>query len=382
MARALISSGLMVASAGTPAHAGAWSIAGQGQIGGSYDDNVRLSTVNKITDWSGVADVSAALSYQDEAFLLRLNPRLLVVQYDAARAFNRTEQYLTLQLQKTTETGSHSLSVSGTQDTTLTSELGLTGLSEVNKKHRVASVTVGSSWSLTERVDVGAQLYASASRYLDAQQTGLIDYNYGSALISASYDWTTRSRFTLQASAGQLQVPDIASYDKVNLSATLGYRVQLAPRWRAELSLGPSQIRTAGQAANGSVYNASLTHEAELTSLNLAVSKDVTPNGFGLLSRREQIRLGLTRTLSERWVTDWSAAVIRNQNVLPAGSVAQQAVTYADLTGSLRWRITPTWGMALSAGYTRQRISSLQPAAERQQAALNVTWNGLARPLN
>lgn len=382
MARILMSSGLIAATASPVAQAGVWNIAGQGSVGANYDDNVRLSSSNQVADWSGVADASGTLSYQDDAFLFQVNPRVLTARYDVEHAFNRTEEYLTLLVQKTTETGGSSVSLSGTQDTTLTSEPGFTGLSDVNKKHRVGSVTVANSWNLTERMVASTQVYASANRYLDAQLTGLVDYNYGSGVVSASYDWTERSSFTLQASIGKLQVPDIAAYDKVNMSVTLGYRVHFANKWNAELSFGPSKIRTEGRSDTGTVYNASLIHDAELTHINLSVDRDVTPNGYGLLSRREQLRFGLTRELSARWVTDWSATVSRNQNVLPAGGIAQDAVNYADVTGNLGWRMTPTWSVALVAGYTRQRISNVQLAAERQHIALNLTWNGLVRPLH
>lgn len=382
MARILMSSGLIAATAAPVAQAGVWNVVGQGSLGVNYDDNVRLSSSNQVADWSGVADASGSLSYQDDAFLFQVSPRVLAARYDVEHTSNRTEEYLTLLAQKTTETGNASVSLSGTQDTTLTSELGLTGLSDVNKKHRVGSVTMENSWNLTERIVASTQVYASASRYLDAQLTGLVDYNYGSGVVSASYDWTERSSFTLQASAGKLQVPDIEAYDKVNLSVTLGYRARLASQWNVALSFGPSKIRTEGRTDTGTVYNASLTHDAELMHINLSVNRDVTPNGFGLLSRREQIRLGLTRELGARWVTDWSATVSRNQNVLPAGGIAQDAVTYADVTGNLGWRMTPTWGVALVAGYTRQRVGGSQLTAERQHAALNFTWNGLVRPLN
>ena len=381
MARILMSSGLMVAGTSTVAHAGVWNVAGQGSIGASHDDNVRLSTQNPIADWSGIADVAGVLSYQDDAVLFSATPRLLAIRYDLDRAYNRTEQYLTLQAQKTTETGSSNLSLSGTQDTTLTSEPGLTGLAEVNKQRRLAALTVGGARNLSERFALNGQLSASASRYVDAQQTGLIDYDYGSAQFSTSYAITARSRLTLQLSAGALQVPDNESYDKVNMAATLGYRLQLAPRWRVNVSAGPSQIRTRDRDQTGEVYDATLTHDAELTSFNLSISKDVTPNGFGLFSRREQLRLSATRSLGERWAVDGSAALVRNRNVLSDLDVEQAAVNYTDLTGSVRWRITPTWDIRFSAGYARQRVGDTLPA-ERQYTALNINWNGQVRALH
>jgi hypothetical protein len=351
-------------------------------VGGSYDDNVRLSNSAPVADHQFVADASGMLAYQDDAYSFRVSPRVLAVRYDNDKTLDRTEPSLLLQGTQSTETGETSLSFSGTQDTTLTSELGLTGLSDVNKRHRLGSLTIARSWSAAERVSVGTQLFASASRYLDAEFTGLVDYNYGSAVLNTSYDWTERSTVTVQASIGKLQVPDVAAYDKTNLAATLGYRVQLAPRWLAELSVGPSLIRTRGRAETGSVYNVSIKRNAEVATIDLSLTRDVTPNGLGLLSRRDQAHLGFTRTLTERWVTDWSATWIRTQNILPAGGRTQDAVQYADITGNLRWRMTPTWSVAVALGSTRQRVGHAQPTATRQHAALNVSWNGLAHTLN
>jgi hypothetical protein len=380
--RMLISAGLITTVHTPVARAGAWSTAGQGSIGINYDSNARLSAVDEVADNSAVADVSAALSYQDDAFVFRASPRLVAVRYDHDRSLNRTEQYLTLQSQNTTEQGSGSLTVSGTQNTTLTSEPGFTDRAQVNKQHREADFSINHSRDLTERFSLSGQLTATLSRYVDAESTGLIDYDYGSAGLSSSYDWSTRSRLILQASMGKLQVPHVEAYDKTNLSATLGYRLQISPRWTTSISFGPSQIRTPDRVDNGTVYNVTLAHESLLTNFNFSLTRDVTPNGFGLLSRHEQVRLGLTRALGERWSTDWTLSASRNQNVLPEGGVEQERVTYGDLSGALRWRMTPTWSVAIAAGYSAQHLSNDAPAAERTHGSLNITWNGLTRSLH
>lgn len=380
--RIVMSSGLIAAVTSPVARAGAWDVVGQGTIGGGYDSNVRLSPIDKVADSNGVADASGSLSYRDDAFSLQINPHVLMVRYDTERELNRSEQYLTLQAQNISERGTSSIALSGTQNTTLTSELGSTGVTEVNKKHREADLTVGNSWDATERFNLGAQLYTAVSRYEDARAFGLIDYNYGSAALTGGYARTERSSVTMQASMGKLQVPDIGVYDKTNLSVMLGYKVQFATGWRAAVSFGPSQIRTQGRADSGTVYAGSVSHQSLLTTFNLSLSRDVTPNGFGLLSRREQLRLDASRALSERWTTDWSVTASRNQNMLPDGGIEQDRVAYADLTGNLHWRIAPTWTVTLAAGYSMQRVGTAQPSAERQHAALNISWNGPTRSLH
>lgn len=381
MARMLISSGLAMASTAVPVQAGVWNTAGQGQVGVNFDDNVRLTTDKPTAAWNGVADLSGQLLFQDDAFVWRLSPRVRAVRYDGERVLNRTEQYLTMSAQKKSERGSSSLSLNGTQDTTLTSELGLTGLAEVNKKHRSASVTLSNAWNLNERFNTNAQLYLSANRYLDAELTGLVDYNYGSALLSVGYNWTERSVVSLQASLGKLEVPDNAAYDKTNQAVTLGYGVQLAPRWHANISYGPSQVRTRNRSDRGTVYDAGVTRKSELSDLSLTISRDVTPTGRGSLTRREQMRLGLNQALGERWSSSWSVTAVRNRDLLPESGQTLSAVNYGDITGSLSWRMSPTWNLSLSAGYTQQRVDDGERTAERRHAALNISWNGLTRRL-
>jgi hypothetical protein len=382
MARIIMSSGLIAAVSAPPVHAGAWSVAGQGQLGVGYDDNVRFSSVNPVGAWNGQADVSGQLLYQDDAFLWRLSPHVQAVRYDGLQVLNRTDQYLTILTQKTTETNSTNLTLTGTRDTTLTSELGFTGLAEVNKQHHGITATVSNDWNLTERFDLSTQLYASVNHYIDAAFTGLVDYNYGSALMSADYDFTERSTLTFQASLGKLQVPDVKAYDKTTLSTSIGYAVQFAQRWHASVSVGPSQIRTQGRDQTGSVYQIAVTRKAERSDLSLSLTRDVTPNGLGQLSRRQQGQISWNTALGARWSTTWSASVTRNQNVLQGNQPAQDSVTYGDLNANLSWRLTPTWSASVAAGYSQQKLSGIALAADKRYATLGISWTGLNKTLN
>lgn len=380
MARIAVCSGLAMLSA-VPARAGDWSVAAQGTITSSYDDNIRMSAANTTAGWTGTGQVGAQLQFRDDTVQWRLSPRVRTVRYDNDRTLNRTEYYTTLLGQLASERGSFSVTLNGTQDTTLTSELGLTGFAEANKKHRTGSVSVSNSYSTSERLDVSAQIFASVNRYIDAERTGLVDYDFGSTTVGASYELSERSALSLQMSAGKLQAPDLAQRDKTNYSVNLGYAVKLTPRWNLDLSAGPSRISTATRNDNGSVYDVTLTNNSERATFNLSATRDVTPTGQGALSRREQLRLGLDNALGPRWSTGWSISVVRNRDLLSAGGL-EQSVTYGDVAGNLTWLETPAWNISLSGGYTQQRVGSGQPRAERRHAGLNISWNGPARRLN
>ncbi|MGE0188353.1 MAG: hypothetical protein AB7F79_02845 [Steroidobacteraceae bacterium] len=383
MARILMASGMVAGmSFGMPTYAGGWGTTGSVQLAGNYDDNARLSTLNVVSAASGSSDLSAKLLYQDDSFLCSINPRMLALRYDGDRTLNRTEGYLTLLARRTTETGSNSVSLAGTSDTTLTSELGTTGLSEINKQRRNVATTINTQWDVTEKFSTSTQLYAAANRYIDAKQTGLVDYNYGSVLINSVYQWTNQSSLSLQASAGKLQVPEYARLNKTNQSVTLGYVVQWSPQWSSNVSLGPSRIQTRSGTQSGSVYNIGFSREAERSMFSASVAREVTPNGFGSLSQREKYQFNWNVQLTDRWSSNWSATAIRNENIAESGAPAGDRLTYSDISGSVTWRITPTWGTAFTIGQTRQRVGDNQTTAARNHAVLSISWNGLLRQLH
>ena len=386
MARVLISSGLLMAGSAAPVHAGAWNYSGRTQLSSTYDDNILLSAGNQyapiLSATAGAADVSGRLQFQDDTVLWQLDPRFLATRYSGQQTLNHTEKFLTMLSQFTGERGSNSLTLTGTEDTTLTSEIGLTGLSAVNKKHRTVTANIDSNWRFSEFIDAGVQISANENRYFDKQGTGLVDYDYGTATVNANYKWTERSQFFLQTSVGKLQVPDLNVYDKTNLSAVLGYSTQFSQRWLGTVYYGPSQVRANGSKANGTVYSASLSRKSELTNLSMSYTRDVTPTGYGQFGRRDQVQLALNQPLSERWATNWTVTSIRTRYITATGNLELNTVNYGDVAGNLSWSISPTWTLSLTAGYTRQTVQTVTSAAERNHAALNISWNGLMHRLN
>ena len=386
MARVLISSGLLMAGSAAPVYAGAWNYSGRTQLSSTYDDNILLSAGNQyapiLSATAGAADVSGRLQFQDDTLLWQLDPRFLATRYNGEQALNHTEKFLTMLTQFTGERSINALTLTGTEDTTLTSEIGLTGLSAVNKKHRTVTANLNSTWRYNEFIDGGVQLSAYENRYFDKQGTGLVDYDYGTATVNANYRMTERSQFFLQTSVGKLQVPDLNVYDKTNLSAVLGYSTQFSQRWLGTVYYGPSQVRANGSKANGTVYSASLSRKSELTNLSMSYTRDVTPTGYGQFGRRDQVQLALNQPLSERWATNWTVTSIRTRYITATGNLELNTVNYGDVAGNLSWSISPTWTLSLTAGYTRQTVQTVTSAAERNHAALNISWNGLMHRLN
>lgn len=375
MARALISTGAMLAASGS-AQAGVWTLSGRGSAGAEYDDNVRLTYEHAIATTKLAADVAASLAHRGDVFQLQVDPRISDTRYVDHSELNHTNGYLTVDARRSVERSSLALSLTGTQDTTLTSELGSTGLTQVNKRHRSGVFVVSPSFQWTERLEVGGQFYATAHHYVDAEFTGLVDYNYGLAAGNVVYALNERSQLTVRVSAGKLQVPDRNDYDKSNYDATLAYSKQWDEYWKTVLSFGPSVINTSLGENSGTVYGLSATRKSELLNTNMTIRHEVAPNGQGLLSRRDEASLQFHRPLSERTAVRFAGSWVRNRNVLATGDLEVDAVRYADVSASLDWKPKANWSLSLTVGYVQQSQSSNDDIARRRHAGLSVSWMG------
>ena len=382
---------LLSVGAVMPASGGSWSVAGVTQLSSSYDDNVQLTPTNPIGGWFNAAALSGQLKFQDDRFNFQMVPRLVATRYQSESELNRTERYVDLTTQWNNERGSTDLALMGTEDTTLTSEFGLTNFSVVNKKHRSGAAALNLSRTLTENLAISAQAYAAVNKYLDAKDTGLYDYNYASLAVTGSYQATERSSFLIQTTATKIVVPlqkktlfgfeveDGGSrFDKVNLSAMLGYSLNINPRWKATLYYGPSQFRTYSSVDKSYSYSFNVNHKYELTNLNTSYSREVGASGYGSLSQRDRINFSWSKPISEKLVTSVIATSVHTRNVLPDASLETNTLQFSDVTGDLGWLINQFWKLSISAGYSRQQSKNSETTAERNHAALNVTWNGMA----
>lgn len=381
MARALVTAGLTMATVGSGAQAGVWSWLPSARLSGGYSDNVRLAVRDAEAASSATADLKASLLRQDDAFSASFTPRVLAIRYDDYAALNRVDAYLGADAKRSTERGSTALSLSWAQDTTLTSELGSTGLSEVNKRHRSLGTTLSGYFLASERISLTGQAYATMHRYADAQNTGLVDYDYGTAAASTVYAIAERSKISLQVSAGRLQIPDYRTLDKENYAITLNYDTRLNERWHALVSAGASRVHRLTDDYDGAVYEASVERESELLNLRIAGKRSITPTGNGTLARSDQFSLRVSRPLTERVSFSVAAAWNRNRDIAQQRGLELDSLRYGDVNGNLSWRIAPNWTLSVFIGHTEQRDSDYDRSAKRNYGGFNLNWSGVTRVL-
>jgi hypothetical protein len=364
-------------SAALSAHAADWRVTPSASSSVGYVDNPRLVRDGADAYMNYQGELSAPMSFDDGRAQVSLNPRFVYASYPDDPLLDRNESYVTFAAQRRYETATWSASIDFVRDTTLTSELGLTGLQQTNRPHQGLNLAAGPTFAVSDRVQLGMQLNWSDNTYRNTDFTGLANYRYSLGAINASYAWIQNLQLSLQSSFGRLEVPASgARSDNINATAALSW--QYSELWRTQLSVGPSLVESGGTETNGYVYSVGATRQGMRSTFSASVSKDVTPTGQGVLVARERASLSIGHSLTDRISANASVGVVRNEDAVVLRGIGRRAVRYeyGNMNFNLNWRVTSNWSAVLSVGARTLSNDSTDTDASGYSAALGLQWHG------
>jgi hypothetical protein len=363
-------SGIFAAAlAGAPALAADWSVQPVAQLYAQVESNPQLLADGERSAQSGVADLTLGISRRTELLDMNLNAGGSFRRYGGEVDLDRDDQQVQLGFSRRGERYTLRGNASVTRDTTLTSELGTTGITEYNQRHRARALSLAPTWQASERMTTGLTLGWQDNRYARGPQNGLADYNYFSAAFNSGFEFSEASTVSLVASAGRLD----SKFRTDNLDARLQVQHAWSSRWSASLSGGPSWMRTGSRTARGSVFSASLLHQGERLSLDTSLGRSISPTGSGLLSRRDEASLRATFALTEHVNAAASVSAIRSREFIPQFGFKLSDVRYLRSELSLSWRISRDWSLGAGAGNSEQQL--LNGATGRNlDARMSLSW--------
>jgi hypothetical protein len=373
----LASAVLMLAStASAGAHAAEWRFQPSSQLFALGESNPRLLPGVSTFTGSGGGNVSIDLRRRSETLEIGGTVRANLRRYSEDASLDRDEARLDLSLQQSGERVSWQGNASVAHDTTLTSELGTTGVSQLNLRHEAIDLTLGPTWQISERVSTGATLSWEESRYPGTSRIDLVDYHYQSASVNVAYGFTEKVLVSLVASAGGLDA-DRISYRTRNDSIVLQARYRWSPRWTLTAFAGPSWVRSKKSGESGTRYNVELTRQqSERTVVSLLLSSSIAPTGSGYLTQREDASIRLGRALGEHLDLAFSYSMIHSRDLVPALGLSFNDVRYARAETSLSWRLAEHWSTVLGAGRSEQQYRARGISATNFDARLAIAWTG------
>jgi hypothetical protein len=365
----------MFAATLVPALAGGadWSAQSAAHLSAVTESNPQLLVDEKHAAQAAVADASLDLLRRTELLDLNLKARGSVRRYSEDSSLDRDDQQVALSLLLRGERHVVKGSASITRDTTLTSELGTTGITDYNQRHRARSLSLAPQWQLTERLTTSVSLGWQDSTYARGQEHGLSDYHYTSAGLSSAFDLSTTDSASLSMSASRLD-SSLYAFNTDTVDVRLQLQRTWSPRWTTSISGGTSRIKTGDRESRGSLFGASLLHQAERLTLDVSLSRSNAPTGSGLQSRRDEAGVHASLALTEHVNASINASVIRSRELAPQFNFTISDVRYTRAEASLSWRMARDWNLLLGAGNSMQKRLAGSGNANSLDARLQLSW--------
>jgi hypothetical protein len=356
-----------------------WTYAPASQLYTLAQQNPRLGSDDKETATALGAQASLRIQRRTERLDLSIQPTFDLQRYQQDADLDRNNQQLDATLAWRGERVLWNGTASASRDTTLTSELGTTGRTQVNQRHEGADITLGPMWQASERVGIGSNLAWQIDRYPERADAELANSRYGVFSAFTQYTLSDRTRLTLTGSVGRLTSGGLRP-DSDNASVRLQGRYSWSPLWMLTVGAGPSWVRRErGNTERGVVYNVDVERSFERSSFAFKAERSQSPSGLGLLSETDEVSLAWSMQLSERLSAGLNAGVSRRKDALPAFRVDIKEVTYGRADLNMSWRAAEHWALSASVGNDVQRADvepQGQDTARGYQARITLSWTG------
>jgi hypothetical protein len=369
-----ICAGLTPLVALSPAVSGAaqWQWLPTFALAADADSNRRLRAEERPSE-SGTLGATLAVVRATEISQLAFLPRVSLARYSGEDALDSDDYGADAYWRRSGERTSVDLRAGWSDDSTLTTELGETGLVEGNTRRRLTSASASFTQFLGLRHLLQGQLSASDIDYQQTQGTGLVGYRYPAASLQYAYTLSPRFDATLSANRARLDAPEV-NLRSDTTGAQLGFRFRVTERLNFELRAGESRTEARGRQDRERSFSSSLSWAGELSDFEVSLSREVQPSGRGVLVNADDLRLSWSRDMGERWKLNGALRVSRRDDSLL--TISNDYYFGAALLGLSR-QLDENWTLGLAAGYSRQDYELAAQAADAQRFGISLSWRPL-----
>jgi len=362
-----------IATAGVAAYGAAdWSESLEASANTAYVTNPRMLAGSNTADRYGALTVDGSITAQTERVQLSVTPRFAATRYQDDSTLNTDTGVIDVNSLWKLERGQWGLNAQGLVDSTLTSELGLTGITTINRKHEYGSFSGNYQFFATERLSWLMQGTWAIVRYSDAGRFGLRSYDYASVQLGPTWNFSERLQGSLLLGADRIMPQgDNFQYDT---SASLQLKRVINERSSWHVSVGETRVDLGMSVGTSSLFELGATRQSERVQWDISLLRNVTPIGLGLLARKDQAALTVTGATSEHCTLRLSLSVIRSAPVTFYQFRLYNGAVWGQLNAEWRWQISPRWASTIAYSRGRSRIDNGGLWADGNQARINLAW--------
>lgn len=362
---------------GTGLTAGNTTITPSIQVQGEANDNVYFSRTDAKDDFISLYQPSLRLDYSTPSFTLGGSALWNVYRYATEKEQNSEQWQLSLNGQYSGERSRITFSASRVDDETLVSELDETGLVTTPSERRRDSESVGFSYSLSERSNLGLNYTHSETSYslsnnVDNDSDGL-SLNFTRQLANQRDSITGRFNYTLTDS-------EIRRMD--NYSLSLGWSRSFSQVYSLSASLGgrntQMESKLDGEASRdeetrGTTIDISLRKTGDNHSASLGYNRDIGISSTAEPIERDRISLQGSLMLSTRFTIGFSGSLSYTKSESDLDEIDSK---YYQIAPYISYLITENGSLRIEYNYSNSLDFTLNDdrEAERQRIVFSLNF--------
>jgi hypothetical protein len=363
-----------------------WSMEPKISLRTGYNDNIRLTARDHDSVWETALTPSVKFAVAQENQGLSGDARISVRRFTGGSGredndfLDREDYHLGTDAWYNTERDSLKANLDYTRDSTLDSELDLTG-NVVDDRVTRERFTLGPSWTrvLTEltRLELTYQ-YSNVDYDDDPGFADLISYDYHVASASLMRQFTPRVLATL--SAGYSNYLPENDFDSDTISLQVGLTRNFSETLVASILAG--QRRTTSDSRNGTeietdapVFSASITKTLETGSLGASLSRSSFPAAEGELLDSTRAVLTGSHKFSETLSSSLRIEYTENETIVnPDFVLTQDADEFFRVTPKITWRWAREWSVSGEYQYVRNEDAGATSEATRNAVYVTLSY--------
>ncbi len=367
-----------------PTFAAEWSMVPSLSTKAYYNDNLLMTPLPHDSTYGYWISPKLEFSGKTERLEVSGKAAMDFVDYYGGEPTRFTNMYFPLRLRYRTEKDEWGFNGGFTRDNTLLGELLTTGV--VLRFTQRNQLTLNPSWnrSINDKLVFMSTFQFNDTSYQDGIRLGLVDYQIFGGSTGFLYHLTERDDVQLVGTYTNFhttnsQVGLRAYYPGAFVSVTHTFTESL----QATAYGGPrfissnSQFNGLSQKSRDTiwVYGANVIQQFERGSLQVNLSRDIFPSGFGLLIQTDRLGALASYNLTDTITASIDVAgylVSGATNIARGGTLQEQRLMY--VTPKLAWQFSEWWQAEASYTHRIRDTEGLDEPVQSNMFVLLLTY--------
>lgn len=360
-----------------------WSAEPSIGVKGEYNSNLILSHTPHEEVWGHWASPGVKFAGSTENLEISGRAAADFVRYYGGLERALTNLYFPLSARYRGERDTLSLDGGFTRDNTLMGELFQTGVVLSFTQRNLWNVAPSWTHALTERLSWQAGYQFADATYENGLRLGLVDYRIHGGTGGLSYNLTENSQVQLSGVFTYFEAPQANNLRSMLLGPHLSLTHALSDTFTVNAGAGArfvtNTIDVGGlslrdQRAVG-VFSGMVRKRFEGTTIQLDVSREIFPSGFGLLLQTDRLAFAVQHDITERLSASLIGQVFVADAVSTTGLVGGfPANRFINATPKVSWRLSDWSAVDVSYTYGRRDVEDLGQTGVQHAATVMFTY--------